>query len=407
MTDVRETVRPIPTPPEAAAAAAPRGRVNRTVADMPPSGIRRFFDLVSNMTDVISLGVGEPDFVTPWHIREAAIWSLEKGYTTYTSNAGMIELRALIAADLESHYGVSYDPVNEVLVTVGVSEGLDVAMRAILEPGDEVLIPEPCFVAYKPCTALAGGVPVSVPTDSVHDFKVQPEEVEARISPRTRAILLSYPSNPTGATMSREELLPIAEICQKHNLLAISDEIYAHLTYEGEHCCVPTLPGMRDRTILLNGFSKAYAMTGWRMGYAAGPADIIQAMTKIHQYTMMCAPTPAQMAAIEALKNGHREREEMIRQYDQRRRLIISGLNRIGLPCFPARGAFYVFPSVAGTGLDCETFAERLLQEERVAVVPGSAFGAGGESHIRCAYAASLANIEEALHRMERFVNRL
>ncbi|NLC55545.1 MAG: aminotransferase class I/II-fold pyridoxal phosphate-dependent enzyme [Armatimonadetes bacterium] len=374
---------------------------------MPPSGIRRFFDLVSTMTDVISLGVGEPDFVTPWHIREAAIWSIEKGYTTYTSNAGMFELRVLVSADVQAQYGVSYDPTNEILITVGVSEGLDVAMRAILEPGDEVLIPEPSFVAYKPCVSLAGGVPVPVPTDAAHDFKVQPEAIEARLTPRTRALLLSYPSNPTGATMCREELLPIAALCCQHNLLAISDEIYAHLTYEGEHCCVPRLPGMRERTILLNGFSKAYAMTGWRMGFAAGPAPVIQAMTKIHQYTMMSAPTAAQMAAIEALKNGKHEREEMIQQYNQRRQLIIAGLNRIGLPCFRARGAFYVFPSVAGTGLDCETFAERLLAEERVAVVPGNAFGIGGEGHIRCAYAASLANIEEALRRMERFVNRL
>lgn len=408
MTEIRDSVRPIhPFPAEAAAAAAPRGQVNRAVAAMPPSGIRRFFDLVSTMTDVVSLGVGEPDFVTPWHIREAAIWSIERGYTTYTSNAGLLELRELVAADLETDHRVAYDPKDQILITVGVSEGLDVAFRAILEPGDEVLIPEPCFVAYKPCAALAGGVPVAVPTDVRHDFKVQAAELEARIGPRTRAVMLSYPNNPTGAVMSREELLPIAEVCRKHDLLVISDEIYAHLTYEGEHCCFPSLPGMHERTILLNGFSKAYAMTGWRMGYAAGPAEIIQAMTKIHQYTMMSAPTPAQMAAIEALKCGAREREEMIRQYNQRRRLILSGFNRIGLPCFEAKGAFYIFPSIEPTGLDCETFAEKLLAEEHVAVVPGNAFGLGGDGHIRCAYAASIANIEEALRRIERFVNRL
>ena len=306
MTDVRETVRPAPPLSEAAAAAAaPRGLVNRAVAAMPPSGIRRFFDLVSTMTDVISLGVGEPDFVTPWHIREAAIWSIEKGYTTYTSNAGMFELRVLVSADVQAQYGVSYDPTNEILITVGVSEGLDVAMRAILEPADEVLIPEPSFVAYKPCVSLAGGVPVPVPTDAAHDFKVQPEAIEARLTPRTRALLLSYPSNPTGATMCREELLPIAALCCQHNLLAISDEIYAHLTYEGEHCCVPSLPGMRERTILINGFSKAYALTGWRMGFAAGALS--SGDDQDPSYTMMSAHR-AQMAAIEALKNEARAR---------------------------------------------------------------------------------------------------
>lgn len=387
--------------------AAPRGRLNRTVAAMPPSGIRRFFDLVSTMEEVISLGVGEPDFVTPWHIREAALWAIEHGFTHYTSNAGLTELREQIAADLYADYGVAYHPQDEVLVTVGVSEAMDLALRAILEPGDEVLIPQPCYVSYVPCTLLAGGVPVPVPTSVQNDFKVQPEDIEARITERTRVLVLSYPNNPTGATISREELLPIATLCERHDLLVISDEIYAHLTYEGEHCCVPTLPGMRERTILLNGFSKAYAMTGWRLGYACGPADILQAMTKIHQYTILCAPIAAQMAAIEALKEGERQRDEMILQYDQRRRVIVSGFNRMGLPCFRAKGAFYVFPSIAPTGLDSETFAERLLTEERVVVVPGTAFGCGGEGHIRCSYAASLGAIEEALRRIERFVKRL
>lgn len=408
MIDTRETVRTSSPPGEAAAAAAaPRGLVNRTVAAMPPSGIRRFFDLIATMDDVISLGVGEPDFVTPWHIREAAIWAVEHGYTTYTSNSGLLELREAITEDLYKDYKVTYDPVHEVLITVGVSEGMDLALRAILEPGDEVLIPEPCYVSYRPCTAFAGGVPVPIQTDSLHDFKLQVADLEAHLTDRTRVILLSYPNNPTGAVMSRDELLPIAELALKRNLLVITDEIYAHLTYDGEHCCFATFPEMRERTILLNGFSKAYAMTGWRLGYAAGPAEIVQAMTKIHQYTMLCAPIMAQKAAVEALKGGNRERDEMVSQYDQRRRLIISGLNRIGLPCFPARGAFYAFPSIAGTGLDCETFAERLLTEERVAVVPGNAFGLGGDGHVRCAYAASIANIEEALRRMERFVNRL
>jgi len=409
MIDTRQTVGSTPVLPAegAATAAASRGRVNRTVAAMPPSGIRRFFDLVSTMEDVISLGVGEPDFTTPWHICKAAIRSIERGHTNYTSNAGMMELRQLVAADLEACYGVRYDPQDQILITVGVSEGLDLAMRALIEPGDEVLVPQPSFVAYSACITLAGGIPVPVPTHVWDDFKVQPAEIEARITPHTRAILLGYPNNPTGATMSREELLPISELCCQHDLLVLSDEIYAHLTYEGEHCCVPSLPGLSDRTILLNGFSKAYAMTGWRMGYAAGPSDLIGAMTKIHQYTVMSAPTAAQMAAIEALQSGQCERNAMVEQYDERRRVIIAGLNRIGLPCFRARGAFYVFPSIADTGLDCETFAERLLAEERVAVVPGTAFGLGGENHVRCAYAASLANIEEALVRIGRFVNRL
>ncbi len=408
MIDTRQIVgHSLPPPEAAAAAAAPRGQVNRTVAAMPPSGIRRFFDLVSTMEDVISLGVGEPDFVTPWHIREAAIWSIEHGFTTYTSNSGLMELRELIAADVYDNYGVVYHPGDQVLITVGVSEAMDLAMRAILEPGDEVLVPEPCYVSYKPCTAFAGGVPIPVPTIAANEFKVQLSDLEERLTPRTRALLISYPSNPTGATMSREELLPIARFCAENDLLVITDEIYCHLTYEGQHACFAALPEMQERTIYLNGFSKAYAMTGWRMGYAAGPTEIIQAMTKIHQYTMLCAPIAAQMASMEALRNGEPARQEMIEQYDQRRRVIIAGLNRIGLPCFPAKGAFYAFPSVEGTGLSCEEFAERLLHEERVAVVPGNAFGLGGDGHIRCAYASSIAAIEEALRRMERFINRL
>lgn len=381
--------------------------LSRVVEAVAPSGIRRFFDIVSQMEDVISLGVGEPDFVTPWRIREAAIYALERGYTTYTSNHGLLELRQAIARSLDASYGVEYSPTNEILVTVGVSEGLDLALRAILNPGDEVLIPEPCYVSYKPCTLFAGGTPVPVPGDPEDGFATRAAALAAAVTPRTRAILLNFPNNPTGATLRREELERIAALAEEHDLWVISDEIYARLTYEGPHTCMASLPGMQRRTVLLNGFSKAYAMTGWRIGYAAGPAEVIGAMTKIHQYTMLCAPITAQLAAMEALRNGDRDAEEMVAEYDLRRRLLVAGFNRIGLPCPMPEGAFYAFPSIAGTGLDSETFAERLLHEERVAVVPGTAFGACGEGHLRCSYAASVANLEEALRRIDRFVKRL
>jgi aminotransferase len=380
--------------------------LSRVVEAVPPSGIRRFFDIVSQMEDVISLGVGEPDFVTPWRIREAAIYAIEKGYTTYTSNYGLFELRQAIARALDTEYGVEYNPANEVLVTVGVSEGLDLALRAILNPGDEVLIPEPCYVSYAPCTLFAGGTPVPVAGNPGDGFAIRAEALEAALSPRTRALLLNFPNNPTGTTLRREEMKRIAALAERHDLWVISDEIYARLTYEGRHVCMASLPRMQRRTVLLNGFSKAYAMTGWRIAYAAGPAEVIGAMTKIHQYTMLCAPITAQMAALEALRNGERDAEQMVAEYDSRRRMFVSGFDAIGLPCEMPEGAFYAFPSIAGTGLDSETFAERLLHEERVAVVPGNAFGACGEGHIRCSYAASVAALEEALRRIGRFVRR-
>lgn len=378
--------------------------VNQTVQAMPPSGIRRFFDLVAEMTGVVSLGVGEPDFVTPWHIREACVYSLEKGYTMYTSNWGLMELRQAISHDLQEDYGIEYSPKDQILITVGVSEALDLVMRAVLEPGDEVIIAEPCYVSYQPCAQMAGGVPVVVPTRAEDRFKIKAAEIERRITPKSKILLLCYPNNPTGATLDKETAEEIARLANKHDLLVISDEIYGHLTYEGSHISMAALPGMYKRTITLNGFSKAYAMTGWRLGYAAGPSEIITAMTKIHQYTMLCAPITAQKAAVEALKNGKKERQRMIDQYDQRRRLIVEGLNQIGLTCFEPKGAFYAFPSITSTGMSSEVFCEQLLKEEKVAVVPGTAFGPSGEGFIRCSYASSIENIKEALKRMERFL---
>lgn len=374
------------------------------VRDMPPSGIRRFFDLVSEMDDVISLGVGEPDFVTPWRIREAAIYSLERGQTMYTSNFGLLELRAAIAEDLLARHDLTYDPRSEILITVGVSEAMDLVMRALLAPGDEVIIPEPCYVSYKPCATLAGGKVVVIPTKVEDNFKTTAAQIEAAITSRSKLLILSYPNNPTGATMSAEELLPLTEVAKKHNLLVIADEIYDHLTYNGEHTSVAALPGMQERTILLNGFSKAYAMTGWRIGYAAASKNIIAAMTKIHQYTMLCASIMGQNAALEALRHGEGERDRMVAEYDKRRRLIVDGLRSAGLDCFEPGGAFYVFPSIAKTGLSSEEFAEKLLLEEKVAVVPGNAFGESGEGFIRCSYASSLEEIKEAIIRITRFV---
>jgi len=378
--------------------------ISQKVNSISPSGIRKFFDLLSSLEGVISLGVGEPDFVTPWHIREAATSSLEKGYTMYTSNYGMLELRQELAKYLEHHYGVSYQPEREILVTVGVSEGLDLAVRAILNPGDEVIIPNPWYVSYPPCVILAGGTPVFVPTSKQNNFVLKVEDIEPLINKQTKAILISYPSNPTGAVMSREELAEIAKLAQKYNLLVISDEIYARLVYGVEHTCFASLPGVKEQTILLGGFSKAFAMTGWRIGYIAANEQLIEAMLKIHQYTMLCAPTMSQMAGIEALRSGEDDVAKMVKEYDRRRRFIVKRLNEIGLPCFEPKGAFYAFPSIEATGMSSEEFAERLLMEERVAVVPGSAFGQCGEGFVRCCYATSLANIEEALNRTERFV---
>ena len=377
-------------------------RVNR----LSPSGIRKFFDLLASMEGVISLGVGEPDYTTPWHIREIAIASIEKGYTHYTSNLGIPELRQELSRHLENDYNVSYDPGSELLITVGVSEGMDLAMRAILNPGDEVIMTDPCYVAYEPCVIMAGGKAVKVPTYEEDNFEVSAAAIEERITGKTRAILIGYPANPTGAVMSRQRLLELTEVARRHGLLVISDEIYDKLVYGVEHTCVASLPDMQENTILLGGFSKAYAMTGWRVGYAAASKDIIAAMTKIHQYTIMSAPTVAQVAAIEALKAGEESVREMVEDYNQRRKVIVKGLNSIGLHCFEPQGAFYAFPSIKITGMTSEEFSEKLLVEEKVAAVAGSAFGQYGEGYIRCCYATAMADIEEALARMKRFVNR-
>jgi len=376
------------------------------VQAIPASGIRRFFDLLSSMDGVISLGVGEPDFVTPWHIREAAIFSMERGHTHYTSNYGLIELRRELSRHLARRYGLEYDPERELLITVGVSEAVDLALRSLLDPGDELRAADPGYVSYMPITVLSGGVFVPVPTDRDHDFCIQAADIQERITERSKVLLINYPSNPTGAEMTREGLLEVAEVAERHDLMVVSDEIYDQLVYGMEHTCFASLPGMRERTILLGGFSKAYAMTGWRVGYVAAPADIIEAMMKVHQYLTMCAPTMAQRAAIEALRHGDSDVEEMVAEYDRRRRVMVKGLNEMGLDCFEPKGAFYAFPSVASTGLSSDEFAEKLLFEEKVAVVPGSAFGSCGEGHVRCCYATSLAEIEEALERMRRFVRR-
>ncbi len=383
-----------------------RDFVAQKVRAVPPSGIRRFFDIAATMEDVISLGIGEPDFVTPPAILRAGIASLEAGQTHYTSNSGLRELRVALAEHLERLYGVQYDPENELLITVGVSEALYLALTATLDPGDEVIVPEPCFVAYNPEVIFAGGVPVQVCTTVENDFQVLAWQVEEVLTDKTKALLLGYPNNPTGAVMTRERLLEIAQLAERHDLLVISDEIYDRLVYGVRHTCFASLPGMWQRTILLGGFSKSYAMTGWRIGYAAAPAEILGAMRKVHQYTIMSAPTTAQYAALEALRTGEEAVQEMLARYDRRRRLIVDGLNSIGLKCFEPRGAFYAFPSIAMTGMTDEEFSERLLQEEKVACVPGSAFGASGAGHVRCSYATSYDQIERALERMARFAQR-
>ena len=380
--------------------------ISDMVKTIPPSGIRKFFDLVSQTEGVISLGVGEPDFVTPWHIREACLYSLERGYTMYTSNAGLPELREEIASYEQRAIGVEYSSENQILVTVGVSEAIDVALRTLLEAGDEVLIPEPCFVSYAPGTVLAYGKPVPLETFVQDEYRLRPDVLEAHITPRSKVLILAYPNNPTGAIMPREDLEKLVDIIIKNDLIVISDEIYAELTYGGEHVSIASLPGMKDRTIVMNGFSKAFAMTGWRVGYACGHPDIIAAMTKIHQYTIMCAPIMAQKAAVEALRHGESEMHKMVADYNYRRKLIHNGMNDIGLSCFEPKGAFYCFPSIKKSGLSSEEFCEQLLKEEQVAVVPGNAFGDSGEGYIRCCYAASVKNIEEALQRIARFLNR-
>ena len=380
--------------------------ISQRVASVPPSGIRRFFDIAATMPNIISLGIGEPDFITPLPIRQAGIASLERGETHYTSNAGMLDLREAVAAYLTDQYDVVYDPAREILITVGVSEGLYLALTAVVDPGDEVLVPEPCFVAYKPEVSFAGGVPVPIPTYAEDSFQVTAAQLREAMTPRTKALLLGYPSNPIGAVLSRERLLEIAELAREHDWVVISDELYDRLVYSVEHVCFPSLPGMWERTILLQGFSKGYAMTGWRIGYAAAPAGLLEALYKVHQYTIMSAPTTAQVAALSALRDGDDWVAEMVAAYDQRRRCIVSGLNEIGLDCFEPQGAFYAFPSIARTRMTSEEFAEGLLHEEQVAVVPGSAFSQCGEGYIRCSYATSLENIQEALHRMERFLQR-
>ncbi|MFC5629391.1 aminotransferase [Aliibacillus thermotolerans] len=381
-------------------------RLSLAVNAIPPSGIRRFFDMAEKMENVISLGVGEPDFPTPWNVREASIASIERGDTAYTANAGLEPLRIEIAKYMEQIFHVSYDPLSEIIVTVGASEGLDIAIRAIINPGDEVIVVEPGFVSYAPIVTLAGGKVIPLKTKKEHAFKLTKEAVEAAITPRTKAIMISFPNNPTGAVMTKEELLPIAEVIDDHDLLVISDEIYGELSYDTTHYSFSRLPRMKDRTILISGFSKAFAMTGWRLGFVCAPSDILSAMLKIHQYTMMSAPTIAQYGALEALQNGREDVDKMVTSYRQRRNFIVESFQEIGLDCHVPGGAFYAFPSIEATGMSSEEFAEALLKEEQVAVVPGNVFGSGGEGHIRCSYAASLDDLQTAIQRMDRFLNR-
>ncbi len=378
------------------------------VRDIPRSGIRDFFEVVQTMGDVISLGIGEPDFATPWHIREAAIYSLEKGRTGYTSNLGLPRLRRSISDYVNRHFGVRYEPLSQVLVSVGVSEAIDIALRALLNSGDEVLYHEPCYVSYAPSIVLAGGVARSIPTLAEHDFVLQAADIEKAITPRTKVLMLNYPTNPTGASMPPEELAKIAAVCLKHNLVVLTDEIYSELTYDGaEHHCIAALPGMKERTLLLHGVSKAFAMTGWRIGFACGPVALIEAMMKIHQYAILCASIMGQEAAIEALERGERSVELMRKEYELRRNFIARGFNDLGLECFRPRGAFYVFPKITSTGLSSRDFSMRLLREKKVAVVPGSAFGASGEGHVRCSYATALDQIKIAIERIGELCEEL
>jgi len=377
------------------------------VRAIPPSGIRKFFDLAVGNKDIITLGVGEPDFSTPWHVREACVYSLERGKTKYTSNAGIPELREAIGQYLNNEFHVEYDPGNEVLVTVGGSEAIDLALRALIAPGDEILIPEPCYITYSPITAIGGGVPVGIETFAKDQFKLKAESLKAAITPRSKVLILCYPSNPTGGIMTREDWLPIAKIVEENDLIVISDEIYAELTYDQKHVSFASLPGMKDRTILVSGFSKAFAMTGWRMGYACGHSEIIAAMLKIHQYTVMCAPTMGQVAALEALTNGMEEKDRMVESYNQRRRLVVKSFREIGLECHEPQGAFYAFPSIQSTGLTSQEFATRLLMEAKVAAVPGDVFGLGGEGFLRCSYATSVAQLNEAFDRIGNFLVKL
>lgn len=385
-----------------------RNPLSKTVTEIKPSGIRKFFDIVSEMPHAISLGVGEPDFDTPWHIRAEGIYSLEKGKTFYTSNSGLLELRQEICKWYQRKYNVDYNYKTEALLTVGGSEGIDVALRAMLDPGDEVIVPEPCYVSYVPCVELAGGVPVTIALKNENEFRLTPEELLAAITDKTKILILAYPSNPTGAIMSRKDLEPIAKICQEKDIFVISDEIYSELTYgSGGHCTIASLPGMQERTIIINGFSKAYAMTGWRLGYALAPEIIAAQMTKIHQFAIMCAPTTSQYAAISAIKNGDGDIEKMRTSYDQRRRFLLNTFREMNLPCFEPKGAFYVFPCIKEFGITSDEFATRLLKEEELAVVPGTAFGDCGEGFLRISYAYSIEQLREAMERLNRFITRL
>ncbi|MBQ3554323.1 MAG: aminotransferase class I/II-fold pyridoxal phosphate-dependent enzyme [Clostridia bacterium] len=373
------------------------------VKSIEPSGIRKFFDIVAEMSDAISLGVGEPDFVTPWHIRNRGIQSLEHGHTHYTSNAGLLELRKEVVKYLERRVNLSYTPEN-VIITVGGSEAIDLCIRSLVDPGDEVLIPDPSFVCYKPCTVLAGGVPVPIVTKAENRFKLTAEQLKAAITPKTKLLILPYPNNPTGAIMTEEDLEEIAEVLRGTDILVLSDEIYLELTYGRKHVSIANISGMKERTVIVNGFSKSYAMTGWRLGFAVGPAEIMSAMLKIHQYAIMSSPTTSQYAAVDALRNGDDDIERMRNEYDCRRRIIVDGFNSMGLSCFEPEGAFYVFPSIQSTGLTSEEFCVKLLEKEKVAVVPGTAFGTSGEGFVRCSYAYSIKNIYKALERIKHFV---
>lgn len=378
--------------------------LSKKVEQLAPSGIRAFFDLALGMKDIVSLGVGEPDFVTPWNIREKVIYSLEQGFTSYTSNKGLLELREAISQFLKHRHGLSYDPEEEILITVGVSEALDLAVRAVLNPGDGVLVPEPSYVSYRAVSFLAGGKPAYLNTSKETGFKITPSQLNKNIKKNTKVLILNYPSNPTGATYTKKELEEIAKVVARRNLLVISDEVYDELTYDFKHTAFPSLKGMQKDTVYLNGFSKTYAMTGFRLGYACGPKEIIAAMTKIHQYTMLCASIVSQMGALEALKGGFKSLEEMKREYRRRRDFLVDGLNNLGLECFKPQGAFYVFPSIKSTGLSSLEFAEKLLKQQKVALVPGTAFGPSGKNHIRISYAASFENIKEAISRMAKFL---
>lgn len=384
-----------------------RNPLSQKVMSIQPSGIRKFFDIASEMEDVVSLGVGEPDFDTPWHIRDEGIYSLEKGRTFYTSNSGLKPLREEISRYLKRRCNLDYDPLHEILVTVGGSEGIDIALRAMLDPGDEVLIPQPCYVSYLPCVTLADGVPVTIELKEENEFRLTKEELLEKITDKTKILVLPFPNNPTGAVMRREDLEDIAEVIIEHDLYVLSDEIYSELTYQGDHVSIASLPGMRERTLTINGFSKSYAMTGWRLGYICGPQEIVAQMTKIHQFAIMCAPTTSQYAAVEALRNGDADVAKMRESYNQRRRFLMHAFEEMGLKCFEPFGAFYVFPCIKEFGLTSDEFAMRLLEEEHVAVVPGTAFGDCGEGFLRISYAYSIDDLKIALKRLERFIQRL